>query len=93
MLIVFYRQNVSSRSNNVGDYGYVRKLTLSISSVGVNDFGVFTCQAENAFGKSKATVTLNVLGKYFLEKCYVFKRYRNFPTSTFKTLTNRGLFY
>ncbi|XP_019408937.1 PREDICTED: mast/stem cell growth factor receptor Kit isoform X2 [Crocodylus porosus] len=58
--------NVSSKSKNVGDYGYVRKLTLSISSVGVNDFGVFTCQAENAFGKSKATVTLNVLDKGFV---------------------------
>lgn len=66
MLIVFYRQIVTSKSRNLRDYGYERKLTLNIRSVGVNDSGEFTCQAENPFGKTNATVTLKALGKYFL---------------------------
>uniref|UniRef100_A0A8B9GCD6 Mast/stem cell growth factor receptor Kit n=1 Tax=Amazona collaria TaxID=241587 RepID=A0A8B9GCD6_9PSIT len=66
MLIVFYRQIVTSKSRNLGDYGYERKLTLNIRSVGVNDSGEFTCQAENPFGKTNATVTLKALVKGFV---------------------------
>lgn len=68
MLIVFYQQNVTSKSRNLGDYGYEMKLTLKIHSVGVNDSGEFTCQAENSFGKTNATVTLKALGKQLLWK-------------------------
>ncbi|NWI97534.1 KIT factor, partial [Pitta sordida] len=57
---------VTSKSRNLGDYGYERKLTLNIRSVGVNDSGEFTCQTENAFGKTNATVTLKVLAKGFV---------------------------
>uniref|UniRef100_A0A8C0GS51 receptor protein-tyrosine kinase n=1 Tax=Chelonoidis abingdonii TaxID=106734 RepID=A0A8C0GS51_CHEAB len=52
---------VKSKSKNIGDYEYERKLTLSIRSVGVNDSGAFTCQARNSFGSSNVTITLNVL--------------------------------
>ncbi|NXU57842.1 KIT factor, partial [Turnix velox] len=63
-----YRKNgiVTSKSRNLGDYGYERKLTLNIRSVGVNDSGEFTCQAENPFGKTNATVTLRALAKGFV---------------------------
>ncbi|XP_074882100.1 mast/stem cell growth factor receptor Kit [Buteo buteo] len=57
---------VTSKSRNLGDYGYERKLTLNIRSVGVNDSGEFTCQAENPFGKTNATVTLKALAKGFV---------------------------
>uniref|UniRef100_A0A8C4YKW6 receptor protein-tyrosine kinase n=1 Tax=Gopherus evgoodei TaxID=1825980 RepID=A0A8C4YKW6_9SAUR len=55
-----------TRSPNIGDYEYERKLTLSIRSVGVNDSGAFTCQARNSFGSSNVTITLNVLDKGFV---------------------------
>ncbi|NXN99559.1 KIT factor, partial [Rhinopomastus cyanomelas] len=58
--------NVTSKSRNLGDYGYEMKLTLKIHSVGVNDSGEFTCQAENSFGKTNATVTLKALAKGFV---------------------------
>ncbi|XP_009976104.1 PREDICTED: mast/stem cell growth factor receptor Kit-like, partial [Tauraco erythrolophus] len=57
---------VTSKSRNLGDYGYERKLTLNIRSVGVNDSGEFTCQAENPFGKTNVTVTLKALAKGFV---------------------------
>uniref|UniRef100_A0A8C0V164 Mast/stem cell growth factor receptor Kit n=1 Tax=Cyanistes caeruleus TaxID=156563 RepID=A0A8C0V164_CYACU len=57
---------VTSKSRNLGDYGYERKLTLNIRSVGVNDSGEFTCQAENPFGRTNATVTLKALAKGFV---------------------------
>ncbi|KAJ7395133.1 Mast/stem cell growth factor receptor Kit [Pitangus sulphuratus] len=57
---------VTSKSRNLGDYGYERKLTLNIRSVGVNDSGEFICQAENPFGKTNATVTLKALAKGFV---------------------------
>ncbi|NWR53489.1 KIT factor, partial [Regulus satrapa] len=57
---------VTSKSRNLGDYGYERKLTLNIRSVGVNDSGEFTCQAKNSFGKTNATVTLKALVKGFV---------------------------
>nr|XP_008162009.1 mast/stem cell growth factor receptor Kit [Chrysemys picta bellii] len=57
---------VKSKSKNIGDYEYERKLTLSIRSVGVNDSGAFTCQARNSFGSSNVTITLNVLDKGFV---------------------------
>ncbi|XP_048365897.1 mast/stem cell growth factor receptor Kit isoform X1 [Sphaerodactylus townsendi] len=58
--------NVAMKSKNMGYYGYEQKLTLSISSVGVNDSGEFLCQARNPFGTSNATVTLKVLGKGYV---------------------------
>ncbi|NXM73915.1 KIT factor, partial [Serilophus lunatus] len=57
---------VTSKSRNLGDYGYERKLTLNIRSVGVNDSGEFICQAENPFGKTNATLTLKALAKGFV---------------------------
>nr|XP_060634516.1 mast/stem cell growth factor receptor Kit [Anolis sagrei ordinatus] len=58
--------NLTSKSKNVGDYGYERKLMLSIRSVGVNDSGAFTCQGSNPFGTSNVTITLTVLGKGYV---------------------------
>ncbi|XP_063013331.1 mast/stem cell growth factor receptor Kit isoform X1 [Melospiza melodia melodia] len=58
--------SVTGKSRNLGDYGYERKLTLNIRSVGVNDSGEFTCQAQNTFGKTNATVTLKALAKGFV---------------------------
>ncbi|XP_013930733.1 PREDICTED: mast/stem cell growth factor receptor Kit-like [Thamnophis sirtalis] len=66
----------SSNSKNVRDYEYEQKLRLSIRSVGVNDSGAFTCQATNAFGTSNVTLTLNVIGKGYV----------NLSTSTNTTL-------
>uniref|UniRef100_A0A8D0LBG2 Mast/stem cell growth factor receptor n=1 Tax=Sphenodon punctatus TaxID=8508 RepID=A0A8D0LBG2_SPHPU len=60
------KANVTSKSKNVGDYGYERKLTLSIRSVGVNDSGAFTCQGSNHFGTSNVTITLKVLEKGYV---------------------------
>uniref|UniRef100_A0A803WF21 receptor protein-tyrosine kinase n=1 Tax=Ficedula albicollis TaxID=59894 RepID=A0A803WF21_FICAL len=57
---------VTRKSRNLRDYRYERKLTLNIRSVGVNDSGEFTCQAENSFGKTNATVTLKALAKGFV---------------------------
>ncbi|KAJ7326705.1 hypothetical protein JRQ81_016464 [Phrynocephalus forsythii] len=58
--------NLTSRSKNVGNYGYEQKLTLSIRSVGVNDSGTFTCQGSNPFGTSNVTMTLKVLGEGYV---------------------------
>ncbi|KAM6439787.1 mast/stem cell growth factor receptor Kit [Liasis olivaceus] len=67
---------LSSKSKNMRDYEYERKLTLSIRSVGVNDSGAFTCQGTNAFGTSNVTITLKVIGKGYV----------NLSTSTNTTL-------
>ncbi|KAK2115747.1 hypothetical protein P7K49_006373, partial [Saguinus oedipus] len=45
-----------------GDFNYERQATLTISSVRVNDSGVFMCYASNTFGSANVTTTLEVVG-------------------------------
>ncbi|XP_008991531.2 mast/stem cell growth factor receptor Kit isoform X7 [Callithrix jacchus] len=49
-----------------GDFNYERQATLTISSVRVNDSGVFMCYASNTFGSANVTTTLEVVDKGFI---------------------------
>ncbi|XP_006979783.1 mast/stem cell growth factor receptor Kit isoform X1 [Peromyscus maniculatus bairdii] len=49
-----------------GDFDYERQETLTISSVRVDDSGVFVCYANNTFGSANVTTTLKVVDKGFI---------------------------
>nr|AAS91161.1 receptor tyrosine kinase c-kit [Ambystoma mexicanum] len=57
---------VASKSKYPSDYSYELNLTLSSSSVEVNDWGIFTCQARNSVGTSHASILLNVIEAGFI---------------------------
>ncbi|XP_069487748.1 mast/stem cell growth factor receptor Kit [Ambystoma mexicanum] len=57
---------VASKSKYPSDYSYELNLTLSSSSVEVNDSGIFTCQARNSVGTSHASILLNVIEAGFI---------------------------
>ncbi|XP_043828686.1 mast/stem cell growth factor receptor Kit isoform X1 [Dromiciops gliroides] len=60
------RINIHTQSWHSGDYAYERQHELKISSVRVNDSGVFMCFANNTFGPANVTVTLKVVEKGFI---------------------------
>ncbi|XP_045139995.1 mast/stem cell growth factor receptor Kit [Echinops telfairi] len=60
------KANVSTTSRHKGDFDYERQEMLTISSVRVNDSGVFMCYANNTFGSANVTTTLKVVDKGFI---------------------------
>ncbi|XP_052054578.1 mast/stem cell growth factor receptor Kit isoform X1 [Apodemus sylvaticus] len=60
------KAQVKRNSWHRGDFNYERQETLTISSVRVNDSGVFMCYANNTFGSANVTTTLKVVEKGFI---------------------------
>ncbi|XP_020830990.1 mast/stem cell growth factor receptor Kit isoform X1 [Phascolarctos cinereus] len=60
------RSSTHTQSRHSGDYAYERQHILTISSVRVNDSGVFMCFASNTFGSANITATLKVVEKGFI---------------------------
>ncbi|XP_028713852.1 mast/stem cell growth factor receptor Kit isoform X2 [Peromyscus leucopus] len=60
------RAQVRRSSWHRGDFDYERQETLTISSVRVDDSGVFVCYANNTFGSANVTTTLKVVDKGFI---------------------------